>query len=241
MVRHLFEIERKTWQAVCDCSDRISQISAERIAIEVEGILTSEDRSRGVELLVESGLLKGVFNGFSGIDVKFSIEVLRHLQKAIDFPLVLAALFAGCKTKFAIEQCKTLKLSNAHKKHLRFLLSNREVLINTDIGLAELKLLVSEPYFEDLYELQRALQKAKGESVKALNALGRRVKALKGKQLRPKPLLDGHELIKLGARPGPMVGLLSREMYVAQLSEELHTASQAKKWVKNWLERHGDL
>jgi len=236
-----FAIERTTWRAVCDCAARINQISGERISIELEGILTSPNRKIGAKMLVESGLARAIFGSFGGNDAEFGIEVLGQLRKEVDFPLVLAALFAGFGTTDAMEKCRVLKLSRAQQKHLKFLLKERDRLIDTDISLADLKLLASEPYFEDLYELQRAIQKAKGESLKRLSAFKRRVNSLKGRELRPKPLLNGHQLISLGVRPGPMVGVLGREMYIAQLSEELRTVSQAKLWVKKWLERHGDL
>jgi poly(A) polymerase len=236
-----FAVERKTWLAVCDYAGRISQISGERIAIELEGILTGPDRKDGAKMLFESGLARAMFEGFGGEEAKFGIEVLGKLRKAVDFALVLAAFFVGFGTPDVMKKCRVLKLSRAQQKHLKFLLKERGRLNDTDISLADLKLLASEPYFEDLYELQRAIQKAKGESLKQLSGFKQRVNSLKGRELRPKPLLNGHQLIALGARPGPMVGVLSREMYIAQLSEELQTGSQAKLWVKQWLERHGDL
>jgi citrate synthase len=42
----------------------------------------------------------------------------------------------------------------------------------------------------------------------------------------------------LGALPGPMVGRLSREMYIAQLSEQISTEEQARKWVQKWLDKN---
>ena len=236
-----FAVERTTWRAVCDYASRINQISGERISIELEGILTSPNRKDGAKMLFESGLARAMFEGFAGNEAKYGIEVLGQLRKGVDFALVLAALFADFGTTDAMEKCRVLKLSRAQQKHLKFLLKERGTLNDTDISLADLKLLASEPYFEDLYELQRAIQKAKGESLKQLSAFKRRVKSLKGRELRPKPLLNGHQLISLGARPGPMLGVLSREMYIAQLSEEILTVKHAKLWVKLWLERHGDL
>jgi poly(A) polymerase len=236
-----FGIERKTWRAVCDCAKKISQISGERIAIELEGILTSPNRKDGAKMLLESGLAQSLFEEFDRHQANLGIEVLGRLHEDVDFPLVLSAFFAGFSTTDAMKKCRLLKLSRAQQKHLRFLLKERGRLTDTDISLADLKLLASEPYYEDLYELQQAIQKANSESLKQLHAFKRRVNSLKGRELRPRPLLNGHQLIALGARPGPMVGTLSREMYIAQLSEELQTVNQAKRWVKRWLQKHIDL
>ena len=97
---------------------------------------------------------------------------------------------------------------------------------------------LAEPYFRDLYELQRAIQKASSESLAPLTKLRRRIKALGDVELKPKPLLDGHDLIRLGAVPGPALGQLAEEMYIAQLEGTLRTKPQAKKWAQNWLKKH---
>jgi len=131
-----------------------------------------------------------------------------------------------------------LKPSRAVVKHLRFLLEKRGVLLDGDLSLADLKILLAQPHFGDLYEFQTAIQKATGRSASPLVKIKQRALALKGKNLCPKPLLDGHELIAIGAVPGPMVGRLSREMYIAQLAEQISTPAQARQWVQRWLKKH---
>jgi poly(A) polymerase len=135
-------------------------------------------------------------------------------------------------------KCKILKLSRTQNKHIKFLLANRGELLNEKLSLAELKLIVGEPYFWDLYELQRAIQKAELKSVAALVTLRKRIKALKDVELRPKPLLDGHDLIRLGAVPGPALGQLAQEMYIAQLEGKLQTKEQTQLWAEKWLQSH---
>ena len=62
--------------------------------------------------------------------------------------------------------------------------------------------------------------------------------ALGDVELKPRPLLDGHDLIRLGAVPGPAMGQLTEEMYIAQLEGLIQTKPQAKKWAQNWLKKH---
>jgi hypothetical protein len=100
-------------------------------------------------------------------------------------------------------------------------------------------MLLAEPYWKDLVQLQTAIQKAHGLSQAALKKNLKRAREQEGKNLRPRPLLDGHELIALGAWPGPALGRLSREMYTAQLAEEIVTPEQARRWVRNWLSSQG--
>jgi len=236
-----FTIEPETFSAIRKNAENISRISAERIAMEIEAILTDPGRAAAAAQFVKSKLAEAIFPGLSIRKIKTGIEVLSHLRKKVDFPLALAAFFAGCETNFAIEKCSVLRLSRNQSKHIKFLLAGRGKLLNSEMSLAELKLILSEPYFRDLYELQRAIQKADQLSLSALLKLQKRARALRGQQLRPKPLLNGHKLIRLGAVPGPQVGQLAEEMYIAQLEGLLKTTTEAKNWVKKWLQKHKNL
>jgi poly(A) polymerase len=163
--------------------------------------------------------------------------LLAELPKGIDFSSGLAGLFAGFPMQFAVEKCELLKLSRNQEKQIEFLLDNRGKLIK-DLSLAELKLLLSGPYFEDLFTLQKAIQKASSQTVGSLIKLRKRIKQLKGVELRPKSLLNGHDLMALGAVPGPSLGQLAKEMYIAQLEGKLQSADDARQWVTKWLQSH---
>jgi poly(A) polymerase len=52
-----FEIEPQTWIAIQECAPLLSQISPERIRDEFSRIIIAPDRGRGLDLLVESGLI----------------------------------------------------------------------------------------------------------------------------------------------------------------------------------------
>ena len=238
-----FAIEPLTWSAICTNSSNIAQTSGERISIELEGILVNPNRSTGASLLFNSGLAEVVFPGLLSIQRKNAIEVLGQLREKVDFALALAGLFAGCETDFAIEMSQILKLSKRLTKHIKFLLANRGKLLDDKMSLADLKKILSEPYFADLYEFQRAIQMAEGgpDNTAALENLSKRIKELGDAELQPKPLLNGHDLIRLGAVPGPALGQLSQELYIAQLEGELHSAEQAGYWVKKWLKRHREI
>ncbi|UCF42551.1 MAG: hypothetical protein JSV99_08100, partial [Planctomycetota bacterium] len=185
-----------------------------------------------------SNLAETVFPRLDRKKMNLAIKVLNQLPKKVDFPLALACLFAGCPTEFALEKYSVLKLSRNQTKHIKFLLANRGKLLEDKMSLAELKLTLAQPYFRDLYEMQRAIQKAQRKTIAPLTRLRRRIKALGDIELKPKPLLDGHELMRLGAVPGPALGQLAQEMYIAQLEGNLQTAAQARQWVQKWLQKH---
>ncbi len=230
-----FPIEARTKNAIRKYAPKITKISGERIAIELEGIVVSANRAKGAKELIELGLAEVIFPGFSGGEAKSGLRVLSCFSGTVDFPLGLAGLFSGFDTEFAIEKCKVLKLSRNQNKHISFLLTNRGKLLK-ELLLSELKLLLFEPYFWDLFELQKAIQKANQQSIKPLARLRRRINKLGDIELRPKPLLNGHELMSLGAAPGRMLGQLAHEMYIAQLEGQLQTPEQARQWILDWLQ-----
>lgn len=241
-VQLAFELEAKTASAIHSNAAGITNVSGERIAMELEGILTNPNRLCGAGLLCKSTLTEIIFPMLGDKQLAgFGISVLGHLPKIIDFPLALAGLFAGADSSAAVDECKVLKLSRNRMRHFKFLLDNRGVLLDESMSLAKLKTIAAEAYFGDLQKLQKAVQRAGGKSISALNVINRRLKALAGAELKPKPLLNGHELIRLGAVAGPQVGLLGQELYVEQLCERVNSASEAKIWALNWLNRHKRL
>ncbi len=234
-----FKIEKNTLSAVKGHCERITKISGERVAMELESLFAAAERKKGVKLLIETGLAEQIFAVFKDKSIAdFAVKVFDYLPKEITFELAVASFFAACRTGDVMENLKILKLSRNQLKRIKFLLEKRDFLLNSDMSLAQLKLIVSEPYFEGLYSLQKAIQKANRKSISSLLVFRKRAKALAGKELRPKPLLNGHELIQLGAEPGPQVGLVSKGLYIEQLSENITTKQQAINWVKNWLKRH---
>ncbi|MFH1615338.1 MAG: CCA tRNA nucleotidyltransferase [Planctomycetota bacterium] len=235
-----FSIEDSAWQAICDNAAKISRISGERIAMELEAIFATPRRADGAEKVILSGLGQAVFRGFEGEKARFGVSVLRHLRKQVDFALAISGFFAAFETKFALDWIEVLKLSRSRMRHIRFLLENRGILLEENMSTANLKLMLSEVYFEDLYELQRAIQRAKGAGITALVKIRKRARALADQELRPKRLLNGHDLIRLGAIPGPQVGQLAEELYIAQLEGNVCTEDQAKRWCTDWLEKRKD-
>lgn len=235
-----FEIESRTYTAIRRYAGSITRISGERIAAELEGILCHPNRAAGASMLSETGLLAVMFPGLEAQRAERAVDVLARLRQRVDLPLALAAVFAGCPTDFATERCRVLKLSKSHTRHITFLLSRRNGLLDFEMPLARLKKLLAKPYFRDLYELERAIQKATAHkrNLTALVKLRRRIRDLGDVDVEPDPLLTGHDLIGLGAAPGPSLGQLAEELYIAQLEGELQTKEQAARWAGDWLQRH---
>lgn len=54
---------------------------------------------------------------------------------------------------------------------------------------------------------------------------------------KPKPILQGRDLLGRGIRPGPSMGRLLQEAYEAQLNNEINTLDQANRWLEERLEK----
>jgi len=236
-----FTIEPQTMSAIRAHAAKITGISGERIRAELEAVLVDSNRTAGILLLDQTRLAVNIFPTLRPAQIRFAVRACGKLPAKVDFPLALATFFAGCETDFALEKCRVLKLSRDQTKHIRFLLANRGKLLDPQMSLARLKMLLAEPYFGDLFELQKAIQKAVSpgrRSIEPLIKLKRRIKALGDVELQPARLLDGHELMRLGVPVGPVLGQVSREMYIAQLEGKITTKDRAKQWVRDWLKTH---
>ncbi|HOK96478.1 MAG TPA: CCA tRNA nucleotidyltransferase [Anaerohalosphaeraceae bacterium] len=233
-----FSIETGTWEAIKKHAGSIRSISAERIAMEIEQILTHPRRAVGVRLLAESGLVYPIFDQLTPESAEFGAAVLEHLPKAVDFPLALASFLAGLPAKTAAAQAAGLKLSSDRIRHIRFLSEKQGLLSDAQLPLSQLKLLMHQPYFWDLAELEKAIALAKGLSLESLKANRRRAMELDQREIHPAPLLNGHELMALGIAPGPAVGRLASEMYIAQLEGHIKTKEQARQWCQQQLAKY---
>mgnify|MGYP001328614199 CR=1 FL=1 len=235
-----FAIEPATYAAIGRNAAKITRISGERVAAELEGMLVHPNRAAGAAMLIETGLAEAVFPGFAGEPAQRGVTVLGRLRKNVDFPLALSAFFVGYPAGFVAARCELLKLSNKQSKHIEFLLVHRGALLDSTMPLARLKKLLAAPCFRDLYDLERAIQKAAPSEagLAHLAALRKRIRALGDVDVQPKPLLNGHDLIRLGATQGPALGQLAEELYVAQLEGDVTTTEQAEQWVNEWLSRH---
>lgn len=234
-----FKINSATWKAIREHAAKIQKISAERIAAEFEQILTDPNRTRGLQLASDSGLLQFIFPQIPAEQLTAGMSVINQLPKRCSFALALSALLIDCTTKQADDVCRRLKNSNHVRQQVKWLLDHRGKILNAvPLTKGQLKLWLAKPLLEPLLQLNRSYLKATRQSDTKLRCLRRQINELGSETIAPPRLLNGHDLIRLGAAPGPMVGRLAEELYLAQLENEVKTADEAYRWVKLWIERH---
>ena len=259
-----FEIDPATAAAARELAPRIAGVSGERVAAELERLLTAPPagRRRGLELMDDLGLLaillpevhamKGVAQG---PDVHPEGDVFVHTLLAVEglreptFELALAALLhdlgkprtavlrdgrwtfyghAELGEKMAEEVCRRLRLSNYQTGRVTWLVRQHMRLMNAQaMREARLKRLFAESGFADLAELWRADCIASGGTAEGFESLMARYRALGAEEVRPAPLVTGHDLIALGLEPGPAFRTILDELYDAQLEGRAATRDDA--------------
>ena len=124
--------------------------------------------------------------------------------------------------------CRRLRLSTLQRRRVTWLVRHHMHLIDAAaMREARLKRLFATEGFEELAELWRADCLASGGTTDAYEALMARYRALGRQEVRPAPLLSGHDLIRMGLEPGPAFRDVLDEVYDAQLEGRAATREDA--------------
>jgi len=231
-----FPIEDNTWQAIRQLSQRIVNVSGERVAAELERIFAVPARSKGVVMLKNSGIIEHIFPVLCYDKLDQGVKVLERLDLPVQMEKGLAAMFIGCQVPEILKMTAFLKLSNNQLNAVAWILDNRGKLLEPQMKFSVLKPLLADERFEMMFDVQRAFQSAAGQGLENLQTISQRAEKLKGTVLLPPPLLNGNEIIALGAQPGPKVGSLCRKLYEQQLDGIITTKDQAAAAIQQWLE-----
>jgi tRNA nucleotidyltransferase/poly(A) polymerase len=234
-----FQIDKKTFQAIQKQAAKITKVSSERIMMELGKIFTDPQRFTGLQLALESSLLKHVFTEMTGKQIQAGMETVAALPRQCSLALALSAFLVEVTPDKVSITCRQLKTSNDLRKQTVWLVENRGQLLELiPLSKGRLKQWLAKPLFEPLCRLIQAHLQARDLPLTPLRQLKKQIKEIEAEPISPRRLLDGHELIRLGATAGPMVGRLTQELYLAQLENHITTKTAAQKWVKNWIVQH---
>ena len=263
-----FEIEAKTWDALCKNASRIHEVSPERIREELVKIFTRSGAARGFELLSASGLMKEILpevEALRGVEQpeKFHPEgdvfvhtrlLLEHLRPPVSTVLAFSALFhdIGKPKTSAVRKGRLTfyehseegaALTEAIMRRLRF--SNEEIrgvcecVLNhmkfmdvQKMRAGKLKQFISRPYFQEEMELHRVDCTASHGMLDNYEFLQKKLVEFANEELRPKPLVNGMDLIALGMHPGPAMKPVLEELYELQLEGAHKTREEALAWAR---------
>jgi poly(A) polymerase len=100
---------------------------------------------------------------------------------------------------------------------------------------AKVKRILARETFADELELHRIDCLSSHGHLDNYDFLKAKAAELPPEVIRPAPLLTGHDLLALGAKPGPVVGKILREVEEQQLEERLKSREEALAYAKRRL------
>jgi poly(A) polymerase len=231
-----FAIEPATLAAIQSMAGEISQVSAERIGVEIRRMLTGPNRGVALDLLRETNLLRHVLPEVAALDDASFAETRRVLAALTDPTLALA--LAALLHKVNVEHA-----AGAVGRRLRY--TNREI-ERTAWLLAHLDTIRDAPQVF-WPRLQRVLVHEGGSELVALYtsiagpnnaalAFVRERLTWPTEKLNPLPLIDGSDLIGHGLAPSPDFARLLEIVRDAQLHGEIETKLGAMTLVQRILD-----
>jgi poly(A) polymerase len=236
-----FEIEPATLAAVTRRSGEITVVSRERVREELEKLLRAKNCGRGLRLLRETGLLAPCIPALKALpDDRWSLAVaaVERLPKR-NFALAFAALLHDADpdpvkaSRLADAAARDLKASNEDRERAAWLVARRTA---PDRAAAmrpsEWKPILAHPAAAEMLELHAAVQQARGGPLEGHALMSKR---LSEGDLDPPRLLNGDDLLAMGATKGPRIGEVLSAVRAAQLDGEVKTKEEAAAMGKRLL------
>ena len=180
--------------------------------------------------------------------------LLEHLHPPVSTILAFAALFHDIgkpKTsairkgrltfyehseegvKIAREIMRRLRFSNEEIDGVSECVANHMKFMDVQkMRAGKLKQFISRPHFEEEMELHRVDCTASHGMLDNLTFLKEKLKEYENEELKPKPLVNGTDLIELGMKPGPAMKPVLEELYELQLEGTHQTREEALAWAR---------
>jgi len=230
-----FAIEAETHAAIQRLAPRISAISAERIRMELELILTAATRADGWRLLRETELVNHLVAGVTWDEANGERcgRILAALPERVSDALAFAAIFVELDEPGVERACAALRCSTAVSRAASYLVRmGRSVQRGEVRELADVKFLLVSGHADEALALGRALASVDGCGSADVEALAQRAAGIAPEDYAPPPFVTGEDLIALKVAPGPRYREILDALYRAQLNDELTTRAAAEARMK---------
>jgi poly(A) polymerase len=236
-----FTIEPVTQAAIVAHAADVGRVSAERIREELEKMLTHPTRANAVARAGTCTLLDHLWPdaAWSAERTVDACDILGRLPDDVSFPTALAGLLEGYSTDQVNRICRDLTCSNDQRKTVTWLTDNQSALVDPHrLTLADLKLLMQHPAFDDLLNLFRVRLITRLKGLSAYRKIRHRADAIPADAVAPPPLLTGDDLIAMGYEPSPAFGPVLNTVYRAQLDEEITERDPARDLARRLLAKN---
>lgn len=192
-----------------------------------------------------------------------TLHVLELLGERTTFPLAMAGLLHDVGkprtlgrtpdrytfyhhehvgSRMASEICRRLKLSNADRQLIEWLVEKHQYLADApSMRPAKLKTILAHPHSADLLALHRADALASGRSCEHVEYCERLLRAWSAEELSPVPLITGHDLHAMGLTPGPRFREILDSVRDAQLDGVIQTKHEATEFIRERIREQADF
>ncbi len=131
------------------------------------------------------------------------------------------------------EICRRLRYSNAETEQILALIGNHMKFMHvTDMRPGKLKRFLRQPGFDEQLELHRLDCSSSHANLDNYDFARETLGSLRAEELRPPPLLTGHDLIEAGYAPGPRFSEILEAVEEAQLDGTLADRDEALALVE---------
>jgi len=233
-----FAIDPATIRAIQEHHPSIVIVSAERIAGEMQRMLTHPHRRTALELLRTTSLLDQLVPELSHLlqiddsdRVWHELLAVQELLPSGDFALVLAALLRPLLgdhgTSIVDAICQRWKLTNEVRKVATWLLQHEAEILQADrLPWSRIQPLLANPHAGSLVGLAEAIVRVSDAARDAVAWCRQRLHWPR-ERLNPQPLISGRDLIAAGLHPNPRFAHALRAVRDAQLDQQITTATEA--------------
>jgi poly(A) polymerase len=267
--RFNFSIDPATWAAMKRAAPTIVSISAERIGEELVRMMTEGGAARGMDILLESGLMNVLMPEVAAMigcaqpeNYHPEGDVYVHTRLAVSMldpgcteTLAFGILFHDiakprCRAEqngkvtfyghteqgaeMAVEILARLRRSRSVQERVAYLVKNHlKLTMAPRMRPATLKRMLAEDGFDELLEVAR-LDALASSSYLGYYHFCRRARArMAPAEIRPRRLIGGNDLIRMGFAPGPAFKTILREVEDLQLDGTLTSREQALEYVRS--------
>jgi poly(A) polymerase len=242
-----FEIEPRTLEAVRTNAASLRRVAAERVREELQKILGDANRTRGLRLMRETGLLDHLWSaaadGTPAPPPEWSPEQferaagwMERLPADASFETAFAVLVAHRRADEIELICRALTFSNEQREDVLWLVANQAALDEPErVSLAALKRLMAGRAFASLRALVAARFAPAASGAARMAALDGRIAAVRPGSISPPPLITGVDLLSRGVPQGPVYAEILDALYTRQLDEELNSREQALRALESEL------
>lgn len=240
-----FHIDRHTEAAVRSEAERITVVSAERIATEIRKMLVHSHRRRAVELLRHVNLLPVLLpeshalwdseaaasSTENGPNWESTLGILGRLERP-SFRVALAGLLWGINANLRDADvvksiCARWRLTNHEKNGVVWMLQRETLARNAQsVAWPVLQRVLIAAEIEELLQLAEAIAMEVDGSSRQIDFCRRKLQ-LPPDQLNPPPLITGNELRRAGFRSGPLYRQVLQQVRDAQLEGKIDTPEEA--------------